>query len=335
MAQATTDEKADKIDAPAQTASTGTFRHIISDDADSKYKVEKDRYHLYYSTACPWCHRVVITILLKGLEDVISMSDVEPLLVNQGSKDPNAPYIGWEFNEKYPDPNHKDFKSVWDIYKLYDKNYGNKSLPVPILFDKKTNTIVSNESGDIIVFLNSNFEKLSKYKDKDNDSMDLNPIKLKDFMDKWDKKILPNVNIGVYKCGFAESQEDYDKHMKNLFDTMDEIEVQLGKQRYLISGDCITLSDVRLFVTLIRFDVVYYVHYKCNKKSIQYNYPNIFGWLKDIYQTRKIGEKSCDFDYIKYHYFKSQRTINPNGVIPTGPIVDYSSKHNRDTVGQK
>ena len=279
---------------------------------------------MYIYIACPWCHRITMTIILKGLQDIISMSDVEPLLSNLNTDK----YIGWEFNDKYPDPNHKDkgFKSVYDLYKLSDPNYPNKALPVPILFDKKTDRIINNESGLIIEFLNTEFNKLAK-----NPDLNLNPTKREDVITKmkeWDELIYPNVNNGVYRCGFAKTQEIYNDHIKKLFDTLDKMEQYLGKHRYL-GGDLFTFSDIKAFVTLIRFDKVYVMHYKCNLKQIYIDYPNIFGYLKEIYQMDGISE-TCDWEYIKYHYFASQKMINPNGIVAAGPNIDYSSPHGRD-----
>ena len=318
-------EREQTIDANVNTV--GKFQCKIEDKEDAEYPAVAGRYHLYYSTACPWCHRITMTIILKGLQDIISMSDVEPLLLNLNTDK----YIGWEFNDKYPDPLHKDkgFKSVYDLYKLSDKNYPNKALPVPILFDKKTDKIINNESGLIIQFLNSQFQKLSK-----NPKLNLNPTennKIIQKMKEWDDKIYPNINNGVYKCGFAKTQEIYNENIKKLFDTLDEMEKYLDSHRYL-GGDSFTFSDIKAFVTLIRFDKIYVMHYKCNKKQIYIDYPNINNYLKEIYQMDGISQ-TCDdkaFEYIKKHYFVSQKMINPYGIIPDGPNIDYSTPHGRD-----
>ena len=313
-------KREETVDANVNTI--GKFQNKVENKADAEYPAEKNRYHLYHSTACPWCHRITATIILKGLQDVISMSDVEPLLRNLNTDQ----YIGWEFNDKYPDPLHKDFKSVWDLYKLSDKNYPNKALPVPILFDKKTNQIINNESGLIIEFLNTEFNQFAKNKD-----LNLNPVhneKVVKKMKEWDELIYPHINNGVYRCGFAKTQQVYNDHIKNLFETLDKMEAWLTNNRYL-AGDVFTFTDIKAFVTLIRFDKVYVMHYKCNKKQIYIDYPNIFGWLREIYQMDGM-DKMCDFKYIKYHYFASQKMINPYGIVPDGPIIDYTVPHNRD-----
>ena len=337
---ATDQEKhATKIKGAFKRPSTA-FHDKISEEKDAKYPAESGRYHLYYSSACPWyvifilitiiikmkiiirCHRVLVMIGLKGLDDVISKSDVEPNLKGLGDEE----YVGWEFSDKYPDPLHKNTKSVWDIYKIHDKDYPNKSLTVPILFDKKTEKIVNNESAEIIAFLNNAFNKFAKTPD-----LDLNPDdeKLQEIMLKWNDIIYPGLNDGVYRCGFARSQEAYDDSIVKIFNTLDEMEKQLAKTRYLC-GDKLTLTDVRAWVTLIRFDVVYFTHFKCNLKMISKEYPNIWGYTREILQTGTV-KATWKQQYTKEHYFGSHLKVNPLGIIPKGPIVNFDEPHGRDT----
>mmetsp|Transcript_39388 Transcript_39388/g.62969 ORF Transcript_39388/g.62969 Transcript_39388/m.62969 type:complete len:342 (-) Transcript_39388:104-1129(-) len=297
------------------------FHDLITAEADSKYPAEKDRYHLYYSTACPWCHRVLMLIALKGLGHVISSSNVDPHLANLGKDN----YIGWLFNDKYPDHLHKDSKSVWDVYKIHDANYPRKKLTVPILFDKKTQKIVNNESAEIIKFLNSAFNKFAKYP-----QLDLNPDdeKVQESMKKWDDLIYPAVNDGVYRCGFAKSQEAYDDAFGKLFAALDAMEAHLQSHRYLC-GDVFTLSDVRAWVTLIRFDAVYFTHFKCNLKMIKHDYPNIWAYTREIYQMNAVKD-TVDMTYTKETYYRSMTMCNPLGIIAKGPVIDFDEPHGRD-----
>eukprot|EP01084_Bolivina_argentea_P286854 492144_1 len=288
---------------------------------DSKYTAEKGRYHLYYSGACPWCHRVLVMIALKGLEDVISASNVSPLVHGHGTPG----YVSWQFNKDFPDPLHKNSKNVWDIYKIHDKDYTNQKLTVPILFDKKTSKIVSNESAEIIVFLNTEFNNFAK-----NPQTDLNPDdeKIQSLMTQWNDMIYPCLNDGVYRCGFASTQEAFDDSYFKIFDTLDKMEKQLSETRYLC-GNQLTFTDIRAWVTLIRFDGIYHTHFKCNLKMIQYDYPNIYGYTRDIYQMPHVA-KTFDMEHAKLHYYGSHAKLNPKGLVPKGPFIDFNKPHGRD-----
>eukprot|EP01084_Bolivina_argentea_P286853 492143_1 len=245
---------------------TAFHSKITSDGRNNTYKAEPNRYHLYISKACPWCHRVLLVIALKGLEDCISITNTSPYLKNMQNKKkkgllPSEQYIGWHFNHKYKDTLYPNAKSVWDIYKIHDPNYSNEdALTVPILFDKKTKTIVNNESSELIEMINNEFNAYAKYS-----NVNLSPkdIAIQNTMKEWNNKIYPNLNDGVYRAGFAKTQEAYNNAVDGVFDILNKLETHLSVNRYLC-GDIFTLSDIRLFVTLIRFDCVYYTHFKCN-----------------------------------------------------------------------
>mmetsp|Transcript_17800 Transcript_17800/g.15943 ORF Transcript_17800/g.15943 Transcript_17800/m.15943 type:complete len:336 (+) Transcript_17800:46-1053(+) len=313
------DKHATNVKGAFKRAPTAFHDKITAEE--SKYTAEKDRYHLYYSSACPWCHRVLAMIALKGLEEVISSSDVDPLITDFGTAD----YKSWRFNEKYPDPLHKDSLSVLDIYRIHDKDYPNQKLTVPILFDKKTEKIVNNESAEIIAFLNNAFNKFAKKPE-----LDLNPDdeKTQSNMTKWNDIVYPGLNDGVYRCGFAKSQEAYDDSFEKIFNTLDQMEQQLTKNRYLC-GDKLTLTDVRAWVTLIRFDVIYFTHFKCNKKLINKDYPNIWGYTREILQMDGIAA-TWKLQYTKTHYYGSHKMVNPRGIIPKGPEINFDEPHGRD-----
>ena len=333
------------------------FHDRIEDNPEAKYPAEKGRYHIYHSSGCPLyvyssmitytnnsmnhiipnminisyikqksCHRVLTVMALKGLNEVISASDTEPEKGDRYAKD----YVSFEFSDKYPDPLHKESKSIWDIYKIHDPNYPNKKLTVPVLFDKKTQKIVNNESIEIIEFFNSEFNKFAK-----NPDLNLNPLKSDDIqtkMKEWKATIMPNLNGGVYKCVFAPNQEKYEQAFDKVFETLDKMEECLKINRYLC-GDKLTLVDIISFTTLVRFDLVYFTLFKCNLKLIQYDYPNIFEYAKEIYQMNDV-KKTVDLDYIKLHYYKSFKKPNPLGIIPIGPKVSFDEPHKRDKIGK-
>eukprot|EP01120_Amphizonella_sp_Union-15-10_P010767 TRINITY_DN442_c0_g1_i1.p1 TRINITY_DN442_c0_g1~~TRINITY_DN442_c0_g1_i1.p1 ORF type:complete len:321 (-),score=51.76 TRINITY_DN442_c0_g1_i1:34-996(-) len=289
-----------------------TFRNKISADPTSEFPAEPDRYHLYVAYACPWAHRTLTVRALKGLEDVISFSPVEPFL-DQG---------GWSFNEKYPDPllNSQRLK---ELYLLTDPNYGG-SITVPVLFDKKQKKIVNNESSEIIRMLNSEFNKYAK-----NPELDLYPEEQRAQIDELNAWIYPGINNGVYQCGFARSQEAYSTAFKRLFESLEKVESILSTKRFL-TGNSLTEADVRLWTTLVRFDPVYYVHFKCNGKRIL-DYPNCWGFVKDIYQTRNV-KGTVNMHEIKVHYYTSHTSINPFQIVPDGPLdANLDESHDRAT----
>lgn len=288
-----------------------TFRNKITADGTSGFKAEANRYHLYVSYACPWAHRTLIMRQLKGLENAISISIVHPLMAEEG----------WEFYD-YPDATPdtvNNTKYLRDVYALADSNYTGR-VTVPVLWDKQTNTIVNNESREIIRMLDLEFEAIAENK------INLCPEDLKEEIDKTMEAIYNPINNGVYRSGFATSQEAYDEAVTELFAALDHWEQVLGQQRYLC-GNILTEADICMFTTLLRFDPVYYVHFKCNIRHL-WDYPHLGNYLKDIYQHPGVKE-TCNFDHIKRHYYTSHPHINPSGIIPQGPIIHCDEPHNR------
>ncbi|MCW9016458.1 MAG: glutathione S-transferase family protein, partial [Kangiellaceae bacterium] len=264
--------------------------------------------------ACPWAHRTLIYRKLKSLEDFISVSVVEYGMYENG----------WEFSDKLPD--HLYNKSyLYEIYTMADANYSGR-VTVPILWDKQTQTIVSNESSEIIRMLNSAFDDIGANK------IDLYPASLTKAIDLINERVYSDINNGVYKVGFATEQDVYEDNLVTLFDALDWVESILSNSRYLV-GEHITEADWRLFTTLVRFDPVYVGHFKCNLKRI-FDYPNIFNYLKDLYQQEGIAD-TVNMEHIKKHYYMSHRSINPTGIVPTGPTIDLDSPHDRVSLNNK
>jgi putative glutathione S-transferase len=291
------------------------FRHRIG-DSDGKFAPESGRYHLYVSLACPWAHRTLIFRKLKKLESHIDVSVVHPEMLDNG----------WEFKE-YPGATGDtlfNFEFAHQLYTKVDPDITTR-VTVPILWDKKLNTIVNNESADIIRILNSDFNALTGNYD------DYYPEILRSDIDEINELVYHNINNGVYKSGFATTQEAYEEAVNALFDALEEVETRLSSSRYLV-GDTLTEADWRLFTTLIRFDPVYHGHFKCNKKQIS-DYPNTFGYMKELYQVPGVAE-TVNFDHIKRHYYFSHTMINPTQVIPVGPSQDLMSAHGRENIGK-
>ncbi|WP_334031853.1 glutathione S-transferase family protein [Alteromonas sp. P256] len=291
------------------------FRHRIG-GSDGKFAPESGRYHLYVSLACPWAHRTLIFRKLKKLESHIDVSVVHPEMLD----------YGWEFKE-YPGATGDtlfNFEFAHQLYTKVDPDITTR-VTVPILWDKKLNTIVNNESADIIRILNSDFNALTGNYD------DYYPEILRSDIDEINELVYHNINNGVYKSGFATTQEAYEEAVNALFDALEEVETRLSSSRYLV-GDTLTEADWRLFTTLIRFDPVYHGHFKCNKKQIS-DYPNTFGYMKELYQIPGIAE-TVNFDHIKRHYYFSHTMINPTQVIPVGPSQDLMSAHGRENIGK-
>ena len=275
------------------------------------FKAEANRYHLYVSLACPWANRTTIYRQLKGLEDIISMSVVHPFM---GDK-------GWTFAEGegvIADP-IVNASYLYEIYTAAKPDYTGR-VTVPILWDKKNNTIVSNESSEIIRMLNSAFDEVGAV------AVDFLPSEYITEIDEINTFIYDAINNGVYKAGFAAKQEVYEEAVSTLFDALDTLEARLATQRYLI-GNTLTEADWRLFTTLVRFDAVYVGHFKCNIRRI-IDYPNIWGYLRDLYQIPGISE-TVNMAHIKAHYYTSHATINPTSIIPLGPDIDFNEAHER------
>lgn len=291
-----------------------TFRHQITADGSSGFKAQSGRYHLYICWACPWAHRTAIMRKLKGLEDAISLSVVAPEI------DQN----GWEFSDEpgaIPDTvNHTNY--LWEVYLKADPNYTGR-VTVPVLWDKQTGTIVNNESREIIRMLDTQFDGIAQ---KD---VNFYPEDLQAKIDQTIDAIYQPINNGVYRAGFATKQSAYEEAVTELFDALDYWEKVLDRQRYLC-GDRITEADWCIFTTLLRFDAVYYVHFKCNLRRIV-DYPNLWNYLKDLYQQPGVKE-TCNLDHIKRHYYKSHPNVNPTRIVPKGPIIDFEAPHNRDRI---
>lgn len=288
-----------------------SFRDWVSHDGSTAFPAESGRYHLYVSYACPWAHRTLIMRALKCLEDHISVTVVDAHLGESG----------WSFgvsgDETVDTLNQKQF--LYEIYQMAKPNYTGK-VTVPVLWDKKSKTIVSNESAEIIRMLNRAFHHLCERQ------VDYCPDDLLAEIDEVNAFVYSNINNGVYKCGFAKSQKAYEHAFDALFNALDEIEARLDKSRYLL-GNEITEADIRLFTTLVRFDAVYVGHFKTNLRRIA-DYPNLSNYLRDLYQYRGIA-KTVHFDHIKQHYYLSHTTINPTQVIPKGPALDFDAPHDR------
>lgn len=285
------------------------FRHQISANPDATFAAESGRYHLYVSLACPWAHRTLIFRELKDLTAHIGVTVVCPDMMENG----------WQFG--IPEPLY-GFSFLHQLYTKAKPDYTGR-VTVPVLWDTKTHTIVSNESAEIIRMFNSEFNALT------GNRVDYYPEALRDAIDVWNDEIYSTVNNGVYRCGFATTQQAYTDAYEQLFMALDRIDDHLSRHRFLL-GDSLTEADWRLFTTLVRFDVVYFGHFKCNKKRIA-DYAHLQGYLKELYQMPHI-KNTVDFYHIKRHYYFSHKTINPSQIVPCGPDLDLNSPHGRDNV---
>ena len=297
------------------------FRNWVTPDGsagpsgDGGFAAESGRYPLYVSLACPWAHRTIIFRKLKALENVISLSNVSPHMGREGwTFDTSEGSTGDAVNGK---------SRLSEIYLLANPQYSGR-VSVPVLWDKKRKTIVNNESSEIIRMLNSAFNDFTNIR------TDYYPENLRTEIDRLNERVYSNINNGVYRAGFATSQAAYEQAFRNLFDTVDEIEQILSNYRYL-AGNTITEADWRLFSTLIRFDAVYYSHFKCNWRHI-YEFPNLSNYLRDLYQVPGVAE-TVSIEQIKRHYYGSQRQVNPTGIVPVGPQLDFAAPHDRARLG--
>ncbi len=300
------------------------FRNWVTSDGSSGpsgedgFKAEPGRYHLYVSYACPWAHRTLIYRVLKGLQDVISVSVVHPLM----------PSESWVFGD-YPGAtvdhvNHAEYME--ENYLKADPDFDGL-VTVPVLWDKKRQTIVNNESSEIIRMLNTAFSEFANI--ESGADVDLYPQELQEEIDEINELVYKHVNNGVYRAGFARTQKAYDRAFDRLFDTLDQLEERLSKQRYLV-GRQITEADWRLFTTLVRFDAVYYNHFKTNRQRL-IDYPHLWAYTRELYQIPGIAQ-TVNMDHIKYHYFASHRSINPTGIVPKGPDLDFMQVHGRESI---
>lgn len=298
--------------------SAAKFRNWVTADGsvgpsgDAGFKAESGRYHLYVSYACPWAHRALIFRALKGLEDHISLSAVHPDMLGDG----------WTFATDFPGATGDtlfDYPYARDIYTRADPKFSGR-VTVPILWDKVNETIVSNESSEIIRMFNSAFNEIT------GNTADYWPEHLRDDIETVNSRIYDTVNNGVYKCGFATTQTAYDDAVHPLFDSLDWVEGILANNRYLV-GDTLTEADWRLFTTLVRFDNVYHLHFKCNRRRIT-DYPNLWAYTRELYQMQGVAE-TVRMDHIVRHYHYSHETINPNRIIPINPNIDFNAPHGR------
>jgi putative glutathione S-transferase len=294
------------------------FRGWVRADGSSSFAPEAGRYHLYVSLACPWAHRTLIFRRLKKLEQVISVSVVHPLMAENGWTFANADGTAGCTADAVNGMRH-----LHEVYTRADAHYTGR-VTVPVLWDRNQRTIVNNESSEIIRMLNSEFDVLGDA------SIDFYPEALRAAIDEVNAFVYPNVNNGVYRCGFATSQEAYAEAFQQLFGALDELDRRLRAQRFLV-GDRITEADWRLFTTLVRFDAVYVGHFKCNLRRIA-DYHHLSGYLRELYQVPGVSG-TVNFQHIKRHYYQSHRTINPTGVVPLGPRLDLKRPHGRDAVG--
>ncbi|MGI9482925.1 MAG: glutathione S-transferase family protein [Hyphomicrobiales bacterium] len=288
-----------------------TFRNWITLEADAPFPAQSGRYHLYVSLACPWAHRTLIFRALKELENHISVSVVDPLMLERG----------W----KFPDQNGSSADTVLGksyLHEVYAEAYAHYTgrASVPVLWDKENCTIVSNESSEIIRMFNSAFNEITGNKD------DYYPEYLRGRIDEINARVYSTLNNGVYKSGFARTQKAYEDAVFPLFDTLDWLEEILAENRYVTGGE-ITEADWRLFPTLLRFDSVYFGHFKCNIKRLV-DYPNLWGFTRELYQWPGVGP-TINLPHIKQHYYASHETINPTRIVPAGPDIDFSEPHGR------
>jgi putative glutathione S-transferase len=293
------------------------FRNWITPDGSpgptgaGGFKAEPGRYHLYVSLACPWAHRTLIMRRLKGLEGAIGTSVMHWLIADQG----------WEFGAGRGATGDRLYglEYLHQIYTKAKPDYTGR-VSVPVLWDQERKTIVNNESAEIIRMLNAAFDEVG------GSGPDYYPTARRAEIDAVNQDVFEHVNNGVYKAGFARSQEAYDDAVTALFETLDALEQRLGRQRYL-AGDRITETDLRLFTTLVRFDAVYVGHFKCNLRRLV-DYPRLWPYARELYQHPGIAE-TVDFFHIKHHYYESHESVNPTGIVPMGPIIDWAEPHRR------
>lgn len=320
-AEPNTDRHAATIRNGRFVRSDSRFRNWITADGeagisgDGGFKAEADRYHLYVSLACPWAHRTLIFRSLKGLQDMITVSVVHWFMgANGWSFEPGDGVVADSVNGA---------RCLQEVYAIAEHGYSGR-ITVPVLWDKQRETIVNNESSEIIRMFNCAFDALGAR------PVDYYPVPLRDEIDTVNERIYQTLNNGVYKCGFAQTQEAYDEAVVPLFETLEFLEERLSRHRYLV-GNTLTEADWRLFTTLVRFDPVYYGHFKCNLKRIV-DYPNLSAYVRDLYQQPGIAD-TVNMSHIKQHYYASHESINPRRIVPRGPLVDYSLPHDRARLG--
>jgi putative glutathione S-transferase len=294
-----------------------TFRNWVTHDGTAGpagaagFAAAPGRYHLYVSLACPWAHRTLIMRALKGLESLVSVSVVHWRMLDRG----------WTFDDGpgvIPDPIH-GADCLYQVYLAADRSYTGR-VTTPALWDRQTGTIVSNESSEILRMFNSAFHAVGARPG------DYCPADLRSEIDRLNDRIYGTVNDGVYKAGFATTQQAYEDAVGPLFETLDWLDARLARQRYLC-GERVTEADIRLLVTLLRFDLVYFAHFKCNARRIA-DYLNLSGYTRDLYQMPAVAA-TFNAMHVKRHYYESHRTLNPSGIVPVGPTVDFDGPHDR------
>ncbi|HJY50676.1 MAG TPA: glutathione S-transferase family protein, partial [Stellaceae bacterium] len=291
-----------------------SFRGAVSQDGSSPFPAEPGRYQLVTAPSCPWAHRTVLMRKLKGLEDAI------PILQSDLPKGQ-----GWAYSRGFDDlPPVDGVFHVHQVYSAARPGFTGRAT-VPVLWDRETRTIVNNESSEIIRMLNSEFEEFG------NAALDLYPAVLRGAIDETNAFVYDAINNGVYRCGFAKTQSAYEQSFRKLFAALDSLEQRLGRQRYLV-GDRFTEADLRLFPTLVRFDAVYYSHFKCNLRRLA-DYHHLSNYTRDIYQMPGIAD-TVDIPRIKLGYYGGMRNLNPSGIIPLGPALDFSAPHDRDRLAK-
>lgn len=305
-------------DAPIDPRTAADGRYVRKESPYRKFVGKEfpaapNRYHLYVALSCPWAHRTLMVRSLKKLQDAVSVSIAAPSMGE-----------GWKFDAvEGGTPEHLyDERFLHRVYARADSNFTGR-VTVPVLWDRESETIVNNESSEIIRMFN---DALNEWGDP---SVDLYPSALHVEIDAVNDRVYETVNNGVYRCGFAKTQAAYEEAFDKLFDTLDWLEERLAGQRYLV-GEQLTEADIRLFATLIRFDAVYYSHFKCNKRLI-IDYPNLAAYTCDLYQTPGIVE-TVDLHHIKHHYYTSMTGINPTGIVPKGPELDFTAPHGRESL---
>ncbi|MDX2321646.1 MAG: glutathione S-transferase family protein [Moritella sp.] len=293
------------------------FRDTISNQSNSRYPVESGRYHLYVSLACPWAHRTLIFRQLKQLEDIISVSVVKPEMLSNG----------WEFDSNTQGDGSKDYSDslyqqdyMYQLYLQAAPDYQGR-VTVPVLWDKKTQSIVNNESSEIIRIFNTAFNELTGNYD------DYYPDNLKSEIESMNERIYHTINNGVYRAGFATTQAAYDQAFDELFASLDWLEMQLSERRYLL-GEALTEADWRLFTTLVRFDAVYHGHFKCNRNKLS-EFHHISNYVRELFQFQGIAS-TVDLEYTKIHYYASHDSINPTLIVPRGPQQNFMQPHDRE-----
>ena len=295
------------------------FRNLISREHGAAHPPVAGRYHLYVSLACPWAHRTLIVRALKGLQDVISVDVVHPHLTD----------TGWSFDTDFPGATGDrvgGFGLLQHVYRQASPDYQGV-ITVPVLWDKQRKAIVNNESSEIIRMLTSEFNAFSPHPD-----LDLYPVGLRAAIDETNAWIYPNINNGVYRCGFARSQRAYECAVDELFRALDRAEAVLSANDHLC-GQRLTEADIRLFTTLVRFDEVYHGHFKCNFRRLV-DYPNLWAFTRDIFQLPGVAS-TVNMEHIKRHYYESPRTINPTGIVPVGPSPNFAEPHGREELSKR